>query len=89
MAWNDNSGYFDRDEKRQMQSAALIPIGIFAFAIGVSVGVWGVWVFGLVCVAVGGLDAYKRISARKRAKQIARDEAEIRAHHLRQARGGH
>lgn len=88
MGWNDNNGYFKRDEKRQMQSALLIPVGVFIAVIGFSVGVAWVWGFGLVCLLVGGLNAYSTIKKRGAAKRIAADEAEIRAHQLRQARGG-
>ncbi|WP_430336257.1 hypothetical protein [Rhodococcus sp. ACT016] len=87
MGWNDNSGYFTRGEKRQMQSALLIPVGLFAAAIGFSVGAAWVWGFGLVCLLVGGLNTYSAVKKRSIAKRIAREEAEIRDHQLRQARG--
>jgi len=87
VGWNDNKGYLTRGEKRQMQSALLIPVGLFIAVIGFSVGVAWVWGFGLVCLLVGGLNAYSTIKKRGAAKQIAQQEAEIRAHQLRQARG--
>ncbi|MCB0928961.1 MAG: hypothetical protein U0R77_09385 [Mycolicibacterium insubricum] len=87
MGWNDNNGAFSREEKRNMQSALLVPVGVFIFIIGVSVGSAAVWGFGLVCAIVGGLGGYMQFKKRRVAKQIAAEEAEIRAHQLRQARG--
>ncbi|QBJ96252.1 hypothetical protein ERC79_09945 [Rhodococcus sp. ABRD24] len=78
----------DRRCGRKSQSALLIPVGLFVAAIGFSVGVVWVWGFGLVCLLVGGLKAYSTVKKRSAAKRIAREEAEIRAHQLRQSRGG-
>ena len=65
-----------------MQTAALLPIGIFIFLIGVSVGVWYVWLFGAVCFLTAFVTAYKSMQDRRNAKRIAQEEAEIRAHQL-------
>ena len=83
----DNDGYFTRAEKRSMQSRALVPIGLFVFVIGIAAGVWWVWAFGAICFITGATVTYKAFKARQGAKQIARDEAEIREYNLRQARG--
>ncbi|WP_315773533.1 hypothetical protein [Rhodococcoides kroppenstedtii] len=87
MAWNDNNGYFSRGEKRQMQAALLLLIGPFVIIIGVAASSFWLTAFGVLCLGFGGLEAYRKAKARSTAKQIARDEAEIRAYNLRQARG--
>lgn len=86
MGFFDDNGYFTRGEKRHMQAVALVPIGLLIILIGVSVNVWYIWVFGAVCFSTGFGTAYKSIKARRTAKRIAREEAEIRAYQLHRMR---
>lgn len=87
MGSQHESGFFSHGEKRQMQEATLLVAGIFIFIIGVSVGSLWVWALGAVCFITGGVGVYKRFKTRSNMKRIAAEEAEIRAHQLRQARG--
>ena len=80
----------ERNEFKHRGTAVLaILMGAFFALIGFSIGGGGILfgLFGLLLIGSGVMRVVKTYKQQAEAKQIKRDEAEIRAYQLRQARG--
>jgi F0F1-type ATP synthase assembly protein I len=81
----------EKDQHKKASRAILVLFGgplLIAIGVGIGGGMgWGLAVLGLLGMVAAVWDIVKTVKAKRAAKQRARDEAEIRAYHLRQARG--
>jgi uncharacterized membrane protein SirB2 len=78
---------FSEKEKRQFQTRLMLPGGLLVALIGFSINSAAVGWFGILCAVVSVVTVYLEFKKKRAEKQVARKEAEIRAHQLRQARG--
>ncbi|KLO26948.1 hypothetical protein ABW16_18140 [Mycolicibacter heraklionensis] len=78
---------FSRKDKTRAQAALLIPGSLFLFLIGMGTGSAIFYVLAVLGLFASGAFIYQDVKKRAEKKRVAAEEAEIRAHQLRQARG--